>query len=138
MSRKLGDSSKAILTCNTEMNYPFWAKKPACAPYQPPIAILSRPTLNPATSPTSSLTSILNYKNSMFFKSLKAYPDPDPHAVAPIDANASDVAVQRNRFDQEIPRRGELIRSAQETRSIQIRRQFIRNMSGWLCAKLLE
>ena len=31
-----------------------------------------------------------------------------------------------------------MIRSAQEARSVQIRRQFIKNMPGWLRAKLLE
>ena len=68
----------------------------------------------------------------------KAYPDPDPPAVAPIDAHAADAVVERTRFDQETARRAEMIRSAQEALSAQIRGQFIKNMPGWLGAKLLE
>ena len=71
-------------------------------------------------------------------KATKAYPDPDPPAVAPIDPHAADAVVGRTRFDQETARRAEIIRSAQEARSVQIRRQFIKNMPGWLRAKLLE
>ena len=68
----------------------------------------------------------------------KAYPDPDPPAVAPIDAHAEDAAVEQTRFDQYTARRVEIIRSAQEVRSVQIRRQFIKNMIEWLRSKLLE
>ena len=68
----------------------------------------------------------------------KAYPDPDTPAVAPIDPHAADAAVEQTRFDQDTSRRAEIIRSAQEARSVQIRRQFIKNMPGWLRAKLLE
>ena len=68
----------------------------------------------------------------------KAYPDPDPPAIAPIDAHAADAVVERTRFDQDTARRAEIIRSAQEARSVQIRRQFIKNMPGWLRANLLE
>ena len=71
-------------------------------------------------------------------KAAKAYPDPDPPAVAPIDPRAADAAVEQTRFDQDTARRAEIIRSAQEARSVQIRRQFIKNMPGWLRAKLLE
>ena len=71
-------------------------------------------------------------------KATKAYPDPDPPAVAPIDPHAADRAVEQTRFDQDTARRAEIIRSAQEARSVQIRRQFIKNMPGWLRAKLLE
>ena len=71
-------------------------------------------------------------------KTTKAYPDPDPPAVAPIDAHAANAVVERTRFDQEAARRAEIIRSAQEARSVQIRRQLIKNMPGWLRAKLLE
>ena len=39
--------------CNPENNYPFWAEKPACAPYQPPTAIPSRHPPKPATSSVS-------------------------------------------------------------------------------------
>ena len=46
--------------------------------------------------------------------------------------------VERTRFDQETARNAEQLRSAQEARSTQIRRQFIKNMPGWLRAKLLE
>ena len=56
----------------------------------------------------------------------KAYPDPDPPAVAPIDLDAADAAVEQTRFDQDTARRAEIIRSAQEARSVQIRRQFIK------------
>ena len=68
----------------------------------------------------------------------KAYPDRDPPAVAPIDPHTADAVVDRIRFDQETARCAEIIRSAQEARSVQIRRQFIKNMPGWLRAKLLE
>ena len=68
----------------------------------------------------------------------KAYPDPDPPAVAPIDPHAADAALEQTRFDQDTERRAEIIRSAQEARSVQIRCQFIKSMPGWLCAKLLD
>ena len=71
-------------------------------------------------------------------KAMKAYPDPDPPAVAPIVALAADAVIERTRFDQETASRAEIISSAQEERSVQIRRQFIKNMPGWLRAKLLE
>ena len=69
---------------------------------------------------------------------MKASPDPDPPAVAPVDPHAADDAVEQTRFDQDTARRAEIIRSAQEARSVQIRRQFIKHMPGWLRAKLLE
>ena len=71
-------------------------------------------------------------------KATRAYPDPDPQAVAPIDPHAADAAVEQNWFDQDRARRAEIIRSAQEARSVQIRRQFMKNMPGWLRSKLLE
>ena len=71
-------------------------------------------------------------------KATKAFPDPDPPAVAPIDPEAADAAVEQTRFDHETARRAEIIRSAQEALSVQIRRQFIKNVPGWLRAKLLE
>ena len=52
--------------------------------------------------------------------------------------HAADAAIERTQFDQDTARRAEIIRSAQEARSIQIRRQFIKNMLGWLGGKLLE
>ena len=55
---------------------------------------------------------------------MKAYPDPDPPAVAPIDPHAADAAVEKTRFDQDTARRAEITRSAQEAPSVQIRRQF--------------
>ena len=79
-----------------------------------------------------------NFLVTLQTKATKAYPDPDPPAVAPIDAHAADSVVERTRFDQETARRAEIIGSAQEARSVQIRRQFIKNMPGWLRAKLLE
>ena len=79
-----------------------------------------------------------NFIVTLQTKAMKAYPDPDPPAVAPIDAHAANAVVERTRFDQETAPRAEIIRSAQEARSIQIRRQFIKNMPGGLRAKLLE
>ena len=38
-------------------------------------------------------------------KATKAYPDPDPPAVAPIDPHAADAAVEQTRFDQDTARR---------------------------------
>ena len=67
----------------------------------------------------------------------KAYPDPDPPPFDPIDPHAADAVVERTRFDQETARRAEIKRSAQEARSVQIIRQFIKNMPGWVRAKLL-
>ena len=71
-------------------------------------------------------------------KATKAYPDPDPPALAPFDPHAVDAAVEQTRFAQETARLAERIRSAQEARSVQIRRQFIKNMPGWLREKLVE
>ena len=71
-------------------------------------------------------------------KATEAYPHPDPPAVAPIDPHAADAAVEQTRFDQDTARRAETIHSAQDARSVQIRRQFIKNLPGWLRAKLLE
>ena len=79
-----------------------------------------------------------NFLVTLQTKATKAYPDPDPPAVAPIDPHAADAAVEQTRFDQDTARRAEMIRSAQEARSVQIRRQFIEKMPGWLRAKLLE
>ena len=58
----------------------------------------------------------------------KAYPHPELPAVAPIDPHAADAAVEQTRFDQHTARRAEIIRSAQEARSVQIRRQFVEDM----------
>ena len=74
-----------------------------------------------------------NFLVTLQTKAFEAYPDPNPPAVVPIDA-----AAERTRFDQETARRAEIIRSAQEARSHQIRRQFKKNMPGSLRAKLLE
>ena len=79
-----------------------------------------------------------NFLVTLQTKALKAYPDPDPPPVAPIDGAAPDAAVEQTRFDSDTARRAEIIRSVQEARSIQIKRQFIKNMPGWLRAKLLE
>ena len=79
-----------------------------------------------------------NFLVTLQTKAMKAYPDPDPPAVAPIDPHAADAAVEQTRFDPDTARRAEIIRSAEEALSVQIRRQFIRNMPGWLRAKLLE
>ena len=79
-----------------------------------------------------------NFLVTLQTKATKTSPDPDPPAVAPIDPNAADAAVEQTRFDQDTTRRAEKIRSAQEARSVQIRRQFIKNMPEWLRAKLLD
>ena len=71
-------------------------------------------------------------------KATQAYPDPDLPAIAPIDSQAADAAVEQTRFDQDTARRAEIIRSAQEARSVQIGPQFIKNMPVCLRAKLLE
>ena len=55
-----------------------------------------------------------------------AYPDPHPPAVAPIDLHAADAAAEQTWFDQDTARRAEITRSAQEARSVQIRRQYIK------------
>ena len=53
-------------------------------------------------------------------KAMKAYPDPNPPAAAPIDGHAAEAAVERTWFNQDIARRAETLRSAQEARPIQI------------------
>ena len=78
-----------------------------------------------------------NFLVTLQTKATKACPDPDPPAVAPIDPHAAD-AVEQTRFDQDTARRAEILLSSQEARSVQIRRQFIKNLPGWLRAKLLE
>ena len=47
-------------------------------------------------------------------KSMKAYPDPDLPAVAPIDPHATDAVVEQTRFGQHTACRAEIVRSAQE------------------------
>ena len=79
-----------------------------------------------------------NFFVTLQTKAIKAYPDPDPPAVAPINGAAPDEAVEQTRFDSDTARRAEIIRSAQEARATQIKRQFIKNMPGWLREKLLE
>ena len=79
-----------------------------------------------------------NFLVTLQTKALKAYPDPNLVPVAPIDAHAADAAAEAARFAEETARNAEQLRSAQEARSHQIRRQFIKNMPGWLRAKLLE
>ena len=71
-------------------------------------------------------------------KTTKVYPDPDPPAVAQIDPGAADAAAEQTRYDHETTRRAEITRSARETRSVQIRRQAIKNMPRWLRVHLLE
>ena len=73
-----------------------------------------------------------NFLVTLQTKATKAYPDPDPPVVAPIDPHAADAAVEQPRFDQDTARRAEIIRSAQEARSGQIRRQFVKIMPGLL------
>ena len=69
---------------------------------------------------------------------MKAYPDPFPPAVEPLDAHAVDATAEQTRLDQNTARRSEILRSSQEARSVKIRRQLFRNMPAWLRAKLLE
>ena len=71
-------------------------------------------------------------------QAMKAYPDPNHPAVAPIDEHAADAAAEQTRIDQDNARRAEIMRSAQEARSVQIRLQFIKNMPGWLRSELLK
>ena len=71
-------------------------------------------------------------------KATKAYPDPDPPNIAPIDPHAADATVKQTRFDQDTARRAQNVRSAEKASSVQIRRQFIKNMHRWLREKLLE
>ena len=71
-------------------------------------------------------------------KAIKAYQDPNPQVVAPINAHAADAAAEQTQCDQGTARRAEIISSVQEARSVQISRQFIGNMPGLLRAKLLE
>ena len=79
-----------------------------------------------------------NFLVTLQTKATKVYPDPNPPAVAPIDPHAADAVVERIQFDQDTARCAEIIRSAQEARSVQIRRQFIKSMRGWLRRKLLQ
>ena len=65
-------------------------------------------------------------------KATKADPDPDLSAVAPIDAHAADAAAEHTRFHLDTAHQTKTLRSAQEARSVQIKRQFIKNMPGWL------
>ena len=62
-----------------------------------------------------------NFLVKLQTKATKAYPDPDLPTVAPIDAHAADAVVERTRFEQEAASCTELLRSAQEARSVQIR-----------------
>ena len=57
---------------------------------------------------------------------MKSYPDPNPPALATIDAQAADAAAEQTRFDQVTARRAEMILSALEARLVQIRRPFIK------------
>ena len=71
-------------------------------------------------------------------KATKTYLDSDAPAVAPNDPHAADAAVEQTRFDQDTARQAEIKRSAQDAGSVQIRRHFIKNVFGWLHARLLE
>ena len=69
---------------------------------------------------------------------VKDYPDPNLLPAAPIDARAPYAAIEKSRRNQDTTRRAEIIPSA-KSRSVQIRRQFIKNMSGWLrCSSNLK
>ena len=78
-----------------------------------------------------------NFLVTLQAKAMKAYPDPTLPAVAPVDAYAANAAAEQTRFDQDPAGCAELIRSAQEAPSIQIREQFIKKlawMATWLVA----
>ena len=67
---------------------------------------------------------------TMQTKVVKDCPDPNLLAAAPIDARAPYAVIEKTR-NQDTARRAEIIRSA-KSRSVQIRRHFIKNMPGWL------
>ena len=71
-------------------------------------------------------------------KALKAFPDLNPRPVTPTDEHAADSAVEQTLFHRDTARLEEVIHSAQEARSVQIRRRCVENMPGWIHAKLLE
>ena len=59
-------------------------------------------------------------------KALKAYPYLNLVPVATIDTHAADAAIEKMRFDQETARNAEQLLTAQNARSTQIKRQFIK------------
>ena len=63
-----------------------------------------------------------NFLATLQTKAMKTCSDPNLLAVAPIEGHAPDAAAEQTRFDQETTRRAEIILSAQEARSLQIRR----------------
>ena len=69
---------------------------------------------------------------------MNGYPYPNPPPVAPIDAHAADAAIEQTRFDQDAGRCAEIVRFGQEALSVQIRHQFIKAITCWLTAYLLE
>ena len=105
-----------------------------CNPQLQELHVLTLEILNFDSKTDSPETFLVTFQT----KTLKAYPDPNLIPVAPIDGTAADAAAEQTRFDQETARNSEQLRSAQEARSTQIRRQLIKNMQGWLRSKLLE
>ena len=86
-----------------------------------------------------SKTDILeDYFVTLQTKTMKIYPDRIYPAVAPNIAHALDAAAERIRFDQDTACRAEVLRSAQESRSLQVSCHFVKLMPGWLRARLLE
>ena len=69
---------------------------------------------------------------------MKAYPQPNLSAVAPLDAHTADATAEQTQFDQTLERREKMICSAQEARSAPIKSQFIKNLPPWQRAKLLK
>ena len=69
---------------------------------------------------------------------MKVYPDRNLPAVALIDPYALDSVPEQTQFEQDTRRRSEKIRSTQEARSLQIRRQILTNLTGLLRAKMFE
>ena len=86
----------------------------------------------------SEADTVHNFSGLVTKKTAKLCPHPDSAASATIDPHAVDAVVEKARFDQDRVSRSEITLSAQEGSSVQFRRQFIKNMPGWLRANLLE
>ena len=71
-------------------------------------------------------------------KGLKTYPNPHPPPVIQVDAHSADSAIDQTRFDQDTARCAEIIHSAEEARSVEVRHQFMKNMPSWRRAELLK
>ena len=82
---------------------------------------------------TNSSKNPTNVLERLRAKAVKTYPDPNEPAVSPIDAYETDRLPERTRFDQDTALRPEVIRYAQHSRSVRIRRQFFKRcMAGYV------